>query len=117
MFRKAVVERWAADGAACAKCGLPAMPDNGFQVSHFLNVRKSSVRFEPDNVDPLHPLCHTGPGGWEYRKKTEYREHMARKLGEGGLERLERLASTHVSLEAAKATFLERLEEGTLWQD
>lgn len=117
LFNEAVRQRWGAP--LCVKCGEGEREADPIEVSHFFNVRKSGTRFEPDNVDPLHRYCHTGSVGtsWEYQKHEggEYREYMARKLGEDGLARLGALSSRHLPLEEAKARFVERLRGGTLW--
>lgn len=114
MFNEAMKLKWQAEGAyLCAKCGEPPRYLEPLQVSHFFNVRKSGTRFDPDNVDPLHRDCHTGYVGtsWEYQKHEggEYRDYMVRKLGEEGFTVLDIRAHQHVSLEAAKAAFVEKL--------
>lgn len=105
----------------CAKCGRGATDAEPLEVSHFFNVRKSGVRYEPANVDMLHSYCHTGQVGesWEYKKglNQEYEVHMACKLGEAGFQRLQDLARSHVSLEEAKTEFIQRLREGTLCEN
>lgn len=117
MFSQAMMLRWEADGpVTCVKCGF-ASDVNGLgplQVSHFFNVRKTPVRFDPDNVDPLHLVCHTGAGGWEFKKKTEYRAYMLSKLGETSFAMLEIRSMQHMSLDVAKAEFIGRLRGGTL---
>lgn len=100
---------------SCAKCDQ-GEEQGALEVSHFYNVRKSGVRFDPLNVDPLHHDCHTGNSGWEYQKKGDYLQHMLRKLGPEGFEELRIRSEAHISLEEAKATLMQRLEDGTLCQ-
>lgn len=100
----------------CAKCG-DEHPDQSLEVSHFFNVRKAGTRFDPDNVVPLHRNCHTGHFGWEYQKRGAYREYMVKLLGAASFAMLEARSIQHMSLEAAKAEFIERLAEGTLWSN
>jgi hypothetical protein len=118
MFRAACLEKWADEGRGCAKCGGPFSAESPCDVSHFFNVRKSGVRFDPRNVDPLHSKCHTGwPDGWEYQKMPSggYYEYMVRKLGKAGLEELGLASQRHVSLDDAKAALVAHIRGGTLW--
>lgn len=119
LFNEAVWERWARESypVNCAKCGeLNMDPENPLEVSHFFNVRKSGTRFEFDNVDPLHRRCHTGHFGWEYQKTGIYLEHMVLKLGQERFNALKALSEQHMSLEEAKATFMEKLKGNRLWE-
>jgi hypothetical protein len=118
LFRQAVRVHWADTEAVCARCRLAELDWLGpFDVSHFFNVRWSGTRFDPANVDPLHRACHTGGDGWEYKKHqgAPYHTYMLKKLGQDRLRSLGERAHKQMSLEAAKAEFIEKLEGGTLW--
>lgn len=115
LFNKAMKRKWQEAGAyLCAKCGGPDREGDPLEVSHFFNVRWSGTRFRPSNVDPLHRSCHTGNAGWEYQKAEGrgYHDYMLGKLGADGLRLLGTTAHTQMSLDAAKAKFIEKLEGG-----
>lgn len=121
MFNEAMRTWWKDTGTYfCARCAEPERDLEPLEVSHFYNVRKSGTRFDPLNVDPLHRHCHTGMLGesWEYQKHQggRYNQHMLEKLGEPGYQELKAKAHHHTPLEEAKATLMQRLEDGTLCQ-
>lgn len=86
-------------------------------ASHFFNKgRHANLRYDPRNLDPLCHVCHTGHDGWEFQKGGAYLTFMIQKLGVDGYERLRMDALVPIKLDEAKAIFIEKLENGTLWE-
>jgi len=60
--------------------------------SHYFGRGMHSVRFDPDNCDPLcWPGCHHY---WEKEDREAYRAYMVRKLGQNGFDALNLRAHT-----------------------
>lgn len=94
-------------GWRCARCGDEFSRRRGWlHCSHFFNVRFFAVRYDFDNAIALCSKCHVGPGGYEYAKKTAYREFMILLLGPDRFEALRLKALTHVKLSEAKSQYL-----------